>query len=142
MKDIAVVVDRLGNGTSNNSGSDTCRNIFSQPFNIFRPIYNDYRDDHVVFRQLSRSAGIVIKQADHITIYLTPALHRQPRQWEQIRRLKEICTHRIRHTLAVNIHFLTGRSKREIFAAIRYASVLPATESQSDPKSGKVICEF
>lgn len=99
----------------------TCRNVFREAFDVFRPIYDDYRDDHAVLRQLSRSSGILIKHPDRIDIYLTPALHRQPAQWGRIHRFTDICTHRVRRSSGVELRFLLGRTDQQIFAAVARA---------------------
>ena len=36
----------------------SCRNIFFCLLDIFRPMDNNYRDDHVVLRELTRSMGL------------------------------------------------------------------------------------
>lgn len=38
------------------------RNIFYCLMEIFRPMYNNYRDDHVILRELTRSMGIIQKR--------------------------------------------------------------------------------
>lgn len=100
----------------------TCRNVFRQAFEVFRPIYADYRDDHAVLRQLSRASGILVKHPDRIDIYLTPALHRQPAQWERIRSFLGIGTHRIRKRFGVHVRFLLGKTDQQIFHAIARAA--------------------
>jgi len=37
----------------------TARNIFYRLLEVFRPIYRNYRDDHVILRELTRSPGIL-----------------------------------------------------------------------------------
>lgn len=99
----------------------SCRNVFRQAFEVFRPIYGDYRDDHAVLRQLTRASGILIKHHDRIDIYLTPALHRQPAQWERIRAFLDIGTHRIRKRLGVHARFILGKTDQQIFHAVARA---------------------
>lgn len=99
----------------------TCRNVFRQPFDIFRPIYDNRRDDHEVLRQLSRSAGVVVRHRDRVDIYLIPALHRQPAQWKRIQAFVDICEHRIRQAFGVKVRFLLNKTDKQIFTAIMRA---------------------
>ena len=50
------------------------RNIFYCLMDIFRPLYNNYRDDHVILRELTRSLGIIEKREVVINIQLLPAM--------------------------------------------------------------------
>jgi hypothetical protein len=100
----------------------TCRNVFRQAFDIMRPIYNDYRDDHVIMRELTRSSGVLIKHQERIDIYLTPTLHRQASQWARIETFINICMHRIRQRFGVTVRVMHDRTDRQIFAAIARCS--------------------
>jgi len=57
----------------------SCRNIFFTLLGDFRPRYNNYRDDHVLLRELTRSPGVLVKRKTTIEIYLKPAMHYQPK---------------------------------------------------------------
>ena len=57
----------------------SCRNIFFTLLGDFRPRYNNYRDDHVLLRELTRSTGVLIKRKNCLDIYLKPAMHFQPK---------------------------------------------------------------
>jgi len=52
----------------------TARNIFHRLLEIFRPIYENYRDDHVLLRELTRAPGILrhAPGSDFIEIELRP----------------------------------------------------------------------
>ncbi|GAH19511.1 unnamed protein product [marine sediment metagenome] len=43
-------------------------NIFYCLMDIFRPLYNNYRDDHVILRELTRAMGIIEKRDGVINI--------------------------------------------------------------------------
>jgi hypothetical protein len=103
----------------------TSRNLFHCPFAIFRPIYNNHRDDHVVLRALTRSSGVIIPHADRIDIYLTPQLERQPAEWSRIRQFLKICEHRINQRFPVRARILVQKSDAEIFRAIGRARSSP-----------------
>jgi len=55
------------------------RNIFYCLMDIFRPLYNNYRDDHVILRELTRSLGIIEKRDGVINIKLMPTMEFQPK---------------------------------------------------------------
>jgi FtsZ-binding cell division protein ZapB len=99
----------------------TCRNVFRHALNTFRPIYDNYRDDHEVLRALTRSSGVIIRAPGSIDIHLTPALHRQPEQWKQIAALTGICSQRIRNRTGVKVRFPIAQSDDQIFDAIERA---------------------
>ena len=50
------------------------RNMFYQLLEPFKESYNNYRDDHVVFRNMTRSSGILVNNGDSITVVLMPTL--------------------------------------------------------------------
>lgn len=95
-----------------------CRNIFRAALDIFRPLYNNYRDDHAVLRQLSRSSGVIIRYPERIDLFLTPALHRQPAQWAIIKKFFDICAHRIKQRFDKPIRIFADKTSQEIFAAV------------------------
>ena len=57
----------------------TSRNIFYSLMGIFRPMYNNYRDDHVILRELTHAIGIVEKRDGVTYIQLLPAMELQPK---------------------------------------------------------------
>jgi len=50
----------------------SARNLFYQALQPFKQAYDNYRDDHDYFRQLTLSPGVLEVQADHIVIHLMP----------------------------------------------------------------------
>ena len=56
----------------------SCRNIFYSVMEIFRPMYNNYRDDHVILRELTRSMGIIQKRDGMIDCQPLLAIEFQP----------------------------------------------------------------
>jgi hypothetical protein len=52
----------------------TARNFFYLLMAIFKPLYNNYRDDHVVLRHLTRALGFIQETPTLITVYLMPAM--------------------------------------------------------------------
>lgn len=48
----------------------TARNVFHRALDVFRPIYNNYRDDHVVLRALSRCSGLVRREGHTVVVEL------------------------------------------------------------------------
>lgn len=55
-----------------------CRNIFYKLTMEFRPLYDNYRDDHFIVRELTRSSGIIEKRDGIANILLTPTMEFQP----------------------------------------------------------------
>ena len=51
----------------------TTRNIIYQLLEIFRPIWNNYRNDHVILRELISSMGHIEETKKSIIIQLNPA---------------------------------------------------------------------
>ena len=54
------------------------RNIFYKGFEHFRKKYDNYRDDLVIFRNISRSHGIITDQADQLIIKVLPVMDLTP----------------------------------------------------------------
>ncbi|NQU34123.1 MAG: hypothetical protein HQ521_12895 [Bacteroidetes bacterium] len=50
------------------------RNMFYRLLEPFKESYNNYRDDHVLFRNITRSAGILVNNDDSITVLLLPTI--------------------------------------------------------------------
>ena len=57
----------------------SCRNMFYCLFDVFRPMYNNYRDDHVVLRELTRSMGVIEKREGVVVVQLFPAMEFPPK---------------------------------------------------------------
>jgi len=96
----------------------SCRNVFWAALDIFRPLYDNYRDDHAVLRQLSLSSGVIIRYPERIDFFLTPALHRQPAQWTVIKKFIDICAHRIQEHFNKTVRIFPDKTSQEIFAAV------------------------
>jgi len=56
----------------------SCRNIFCKLAMEFRPLYNNYRDDHVIVRELTRASGIIEQRDGIANILLMPTMEFQP----------------------------------------------------------------
>ncbi|MDP7269276.1 MAG: hypothetical protein QF408_14015 [Pirellulales bacterium] len=54
------------------------RNIFCKLAMEFRPLYNNYRDDHFIVRELTRSPGIIHERDGLAYVLLMPAMQFQP----------------------------------------------------------------
>ncbi len=54
------------------------RNIFAKLAMQFRPLYNNYRDDHFIVRELTRAPGIILEHEGTAQIMLIPAMQFQP----------------------------------------------------------------
>ena len=57
----------------------SARNIFFGLFEKFRPLYNNFRNDHVMLRALTRAPGFVTIGKEKITVELFPAITVQPK---------------------------------------------------------------
>ena len=54
------------------------RNSFYQTMQPFKKKYNNYRDDHVLFRNLTHANGIMISSRNMVEIQLFPTAHYTP----------------------------------------------------------------
>jgi len=61
------------------------RNMFYISLQPFKEEYNNYRDDHVLFRNLIKSSGFVCRNGNKITVFLFPTAKYPPK----IRRVVE-----------------------------------------------------
>lgn len=79
----------------------TARNIFYSAMELFRPIYNNYRDDHVILRLITQSPGLIWYDKKHcvteIRLWLSSSL--QPHQLTKIRQFLQVMTE------GINQHF-------------------------------------
>lgn len=109
----------------------TSRNIFCQAHAVLRPIYNDFREDHITLRQLTRSPGVITQNADGtLNLFLRPRLDRQPEQWRRIRSFIDIVEHRIRNQFGVQLTFHLDRSDAQIFDAAARMNERLKTQNQ------------
>jgi hypothetical protein len=96
----------------------TSRNVFCKAHDIFRPLYENYREDHVTLRRLIHSSAVITQNADGtVNIFLTPKLERQAAQWRRIRKFLDIVEHRIRQQFGVIFKFHVNCSDAQIFDA-------------------------
>ena len=97
----------------------TARNTYCLAHCVFRPFYNNYREDHATLRQLTRSPGVITQNADGaINLYLRPELDRQSEQWQLIRTFIAIIEHRIREQFGVMIKIHLNSTDTQIFDAV------------------------
>ena len=54
------------------------RNVFYQSLQPFKEKYNNYRDDHELFRNLTRAHGVMITREDQVKVQLFPTAHYPP----------------------------------------------------------------
>ena len=55
-------------------------NIFYLGFESFKEKYDNYRDDHLIFRAITRSDGIIEKKNSEMIINISPAMEIYPKQ--------------------------------------------------------------
>ena len=55
------------------------RNVFYQALQPFKKAYNNYRDDHGQFRQLTQASGVLEVCSDQIVVHLMPRVNYPPR---------------------------------------------------------------
>lgn len=61
----------------------TVRNLFYRALEPFKKAYDNYRDDHDYFRQLTLSSGVLEVGAERVTVHLMPKVNYSP----QLRRV-------------------------------------------------------
>ena len=67
------------------------RNAFYQALQPFKTAYNNYRDDHELFRNLTQADGILVESAQRVEVYLLPTVNYPPKLVNiVVRRLAEI----------------------------------------------------
>ena len=54
------------------------RNAFYQALPPFKTAYNNYRDDHELFRNLTQADGVLCESADQVEAYLLPTVNYPP----------------------------------------------------------------
>lgn len=65
------------------------RNAFYKEIQLFKKLYNNYRDDHVVFRNLIQASGIIEKKNSTINIHMMPTMNYSPNLKQIITKLFE-----------------------------------------------------
>jgi hypothetical protein len=55
------------------------RNAFYDSFGPFKERYNNYRDDHVLFRNLTQAPGVLIERGDEVEVVLYPTPNYAPK---------------------------------------------------------------
>jgi len=64
----------------------TARNMFYIRLSPFRKLYDNFRDDHVILRNLSRSVGFVLFDSQTVEVTLLPTMHYAPALRKHIQR--------------------------------------------------------
>jgi flagellar biosynthesis GTPase FlhF len=87
------------------------RNIFCKLAMQFRPLYNNYRDDHFIVRELTRAAGIIHKRNGMAHLLLMPTMQFQPAtrhivQTFLTRMSQQINDHFKGRSMPIHIHLL------------------------------------
>lgn len=54
------------------------RNAFYQALQPFKTAYNNYRDDHELFRNLTHADGVLVESTDQVEAYLLPTVNYSP----------------------------------------------------------------
>ncbi len=62
----------------------TARNLFYRALTPFKAAYNNYRDDHDYFRELSQSAGVLRWTGTEIEVHLVPTVNSPPPKLRKI----------------------------------------------------------
>ena len=87
-KEVSKIDELIGQGTQKlNTQSKKlmdvvkiiARNIFFLCFEEFRKEYDDFRDDHVIFRNITRAAGIMQDKGGYIRVNLMPEMELTPK---------------------------------------------------------------
>ena len=68
-----------GNKTLMDAIKLTARNLFYRALAPFKAAYNNYRDDHDYFRELSQSAGVLRWTGTEIEVHLVPTVNYPPK---------------------------------------------------------------
>ena len=67
----------------------TVRNLFYRALEPFKKAYDNYRDDHDYFLQLTLSSGVLERGAGRITVHLMPKVNYSPQRQRIIGKLLE-----------------------------------------------------
>jgi hypothetical protein len=76
-----------GNKTLMDAIKITARNLFYHALAPFKAAYNNYRDDHDYFRELSQSAGVLRWTGTEIEVHLVPTVNYAPKLRKIIERV-------------------------------------------------------
>ena len=63
------------------------RNAFYKALTPFKENYDNYRDDHALFRNLTHSPGLLIDKGAHVKAILHPTAHHHPARRKLIEEL-------------------------------------------------------
>ena len=55
------------------------RNSFYRALQPFKQAYNNYRDDHQLFRNLTQANGVLVESAEQVQAYLLPTVNYPPK---------------------------------------------------------------
>lgn len=95
------------------------RNIFYQALEPFKNLYNNYRDDHVVFRNLTQSHGCILFGEKELEVVLYPTANYQPK----VHRIMEQYLQKVNESKPVlpdgsgrSIHFKLAKKTKKLFA--------------------------
>ena len=69
------------------------RNAFYNALSPFKENYDNYRDDHALFRNLTHAPGLLIDKGTHVKAILHPTAHHHPARRKLIEELLEQITH-------------------------------------------------
>jgi hypothetical protein len=65
----------------------TARNAFYRALQPFKKAYNNYRDDHEFFRNLTQAGGVLVQGAEQVEAYLLPTVNYPPKLQKIVREL-------------------------------------------------------
>jgi hypothetical protein len=85
----------------------TVRNLFYRALEPFKKAYDNYRDDHDYFRQLTLSSGVLEMGAEQVTVHLMPTVNYSP----QLQRIIAKVLHQVNQE-ALRLPDGTGRKLR------------------------------
>jgi hypothetical protein len=71
------------------------RNIFYKLVEIFRPIYDNYRDDHKLIRELTQASGIIKKENDSYICKIDTSRNYDKKQMNAINLFADIISNKI-----------------------------------------------
>ncbi len=75
----------------------TARNIFGDLHSQFRPIYNNYRNDHRILRELIRAPGIIRITETEIIVSLMPSRQYSKKTHSAVKRFPQTNTSKLEH---------------------------------------------
>ena len=66
------------------------RNTFYKALKPFKEKYNNYRDDHAIFRNLTRADGVAISHEKVVEVYLYPTSHYPPKLHKIVEKILQL----------------------------------------------------